>query len=804
MRKKLKSLFRSLFRKIIKPIVKTKQNKLDEFDSQYYLAFYHDVAASGMDPYLHFINHGKAEGRKSSRYNIKKNVEPLCKNKETALIVSHDASRTGAPILALNIAQELKKQFNIVVLLLNDGNITSFFEQACNAIIGVNTHGLSTSLFIKNLISQLIQEYSVKFSIVNSIESFCVLEPLANYFIPTLLLIHEFSAYTRPRQKLVDALLWAGTVVFPAKIVQKNATHWYNELAMRFTHVLPQGKSIVPTASSPLHKEENIIHFYNKPSLASKPFIILGAGSVSYRKGVDLFIATAAELKRSHPTGNIKMLWVGGGYDPENDLAYSAYLAEQIERSKLDDYFELLDELADIDQLYKEIDLFYLSSRLDPLPNVAIDVMMLGKPLICFDEGTGIADILKQDPDTAQCVVPHLSIIEATKKIIQLYQAPTYYAFVSAKIQELAHRSFNMKNYVSRLLALLEGTKNQTRQEEHECAALNNSDFFKADFFAMSPHTDRKDAIRKYIRSWHSKAGLLRKPEPGFNPVVYDAHHDYADKQPEPFTDYIRLGRPDGPWKEKIITPTNKHFNLDKTKTSYAIHIHAFHPDFLKDILERIQVNKSTFDIYISTTKSAALQVADILLNYKNLNTSLRVAPNQGRNPGPLLSEFAAELQKYPIIGHFHTKKSVDITNTQFTRDRFVFLLENLLGGKHQMADRIIHEFQQVNNLGFVFADDPHVLDWGKNKTYADAIAKEIGLLSPLPNYCFNFPIGTMFWARPAAIEPLLNLQYTWKYPEKPVPSDGSILHALERIMPFIVSNQGFIHATTHVPGLTR
>ena len=69
----------------------------------------------------------------------------------------------------------------------------------------------------------------------------------------------------------------------------------------------------------------------------------------------------------------------------------------------------------------------------------------------------------------------------------------------------------------------------------------------------------------------------------------------------------------------------------------------------------------------------------------------------------------------------------------------------------------------------------------------------------------FNFPIGNMFWARTAALKPLfeLNLKYE-DYPEESLPSDGTILHALERITPFVVEKEGYTTMLTHVEGVTR
>ncbi|WP_160160802.1 glycosyltransferase [Legionella sainthelensi] len=779
---------------------------LSEFDKDYYLTLYPDVATAGIDPYLHFIHHGKAEGRRGSPFNLYKDVISFNDAKETVLLVSHDASRTGAPILTLNIAQELKKQFNIVILLLNSGSITSFFEQTCNTIISIDRSIHSNKIFIDNLVYQTVQNYNIKFSIVNSIESFYVLEPLAKSFIPSILLIHEFATYTRPQNKFMDAFLWAGKIVFPAKIVQDNAINNYTQNAIHLTHIFSQGKSNIPTESDKMSKNHQADLKKDRPGdnrqFQSKPFLVLGVGSVHYRKGVDLFIATAAELKRSYPQYNIKMLWVGSGYDPERDISYSCYLAAQIERSDLAGHFELIDEVSNLEGLYQQADLFYLSSRLDPLPNVAIDVMLLGKPLICFDQGTGVTEILRQDSNTAECIIPHLSIIKATQKIVQLYQSSEYYSLISSKTSIIAHNNFNMGNYISNLLLLSKKQIKQVRQEELDCITIEDSGDFKEDFF-FKCDMSRRDAIRRYVRVWHSKAGLLRKPAPGFNPAIYHIYNPGRDDTVEPFADYLRSGKPEGPWQEQIISP-NDSFLIHQKKLRCAIHIHVFYTDLLKELMDRIQLNETVFDIYVSTNEFLFEQVSQILSAYRQINIKVRIVPNRGRDIGPLISEFAEELQKYDVIGHFHTKKSLDIKNAQFAHEWFLFLIENLLGGQHLMADRIMNEFKTDIKIGLVFADDPHLLDWGKNKGFADELAIKMNL-SNIPDHYFNFPVGTMFWARAEAIKPLFELQYSWDmYPEEPLPYDGSVLHAMERLIPIIVSNQGFTQVLTNIPGLTR
>ncbi|MBS0193643.1 MAG: hypothetical protein JSR34_05295 [Proteobacteria bacterium] len=62
-----------------------------------------------------------------------------------------------------------------------------------------------------------------------------------------------------------------------------------------------------------------------------------------------------------------------------------------------------------------------------------------------------------------------------------------------------------------------------------------------------------------------------------------------------------------------------------------------------------------------------------------------------------------------------------------------------------------------------------------------------------------------MFWARTDALRPLFDLALDWSdYPSEPLPYDGSLLHALERLLPFVAAARGLRCALTNVPGVTR
>ena len=131
-----------------------------------------------------------------------------------------------------------------------------------------------------------------------------------------------------------------------------------------------------------------------RPAGFENALVVLGAGFVHIRKGVDLFLACAAAVAAARPRRPVRFIWIGDGYDAVNDPSYSSYLGEQIERSGLTDTVAIIDAIPDIDSAYALTDVFFLSSRLDPMPNVTIDSAFHGTPVVCFEGASGMAALL--------------------------------------------------------------------------------------------------------------------------------------------------------------------------------------------------------------------------------------------------------------------------------------------------------------------------------------------------------------------------------------------------------------------------
>jgi hypothetical protein len=235
-----------------------------------------------------------------------------------------------------------------------------------------------------------------------------------------------------------------------------------------------------------------------------------------------------------------------------------------------------------------------------------------------------------------------------------------------------------------------------------------------------------------------------------------------------------------------------------------VLHGHFFYPELASELMAKLKCNCSGCDLIFTTDSEAkAKLLRKTAKGYSGGGVQIRVVPNRGRDIGAFLAELASYVSdRYDVIGHVHGKRSlaVDAALGENWRE---FLWQNLIGDKHPMMDVILDRFATDATLGIAFPQDPHLSDWDANLGIAESLAARMGIEEPLPPF-FDFPVGTMFWARTEALKPLLALSLDWNdYPEEPLPIDGTVLHAIERLLPFAARHVGYRYATTHVPGVT-
>jgi hypothetical protein len=222
-----------------------------------------------------------------------------------------------------------------------------------------------------------------------------------------------------------------------------------------------------------------------------------------------------------------------------------------------------------------------------------------------------------------------------------------------------------------------------------------------------------------------------------------------------------------------------------------AVIAHIFYPELAPLLCAYMARIPGEVDVYISTdTPAKAEQIRQAFSGWTAGGVEIRLAPNRGRDVAPKLITFRDLYDRYEIVLFLHSKRSPHDSDLALWRD---FLLETLLGDEGT-ARSVLAAFEQRRDLGIVAPQHYFAvrngITWGENRDSGLALASRMGL-SLHPAAPLDFSAGSMFWARTAALRPLLGLELSIESFEPEVGQvDGTRAHALERL---------YFHACEHV-----
>jgi hypothetical protein len=318
---------------------------------------------------------------------------------------------------------------------------------------------------------------------------------------------------------------------------------------------------------------------------------------------------------------------------------------------------------------------------------------------------------------------------------------------------------------------------------------------------------NRRDWARRYLEAW--RTGIeVRKPFPGFHPGIYRDHHPKL--QGDPTIAFLKAGRPLGPWLTEVMG--ERELKVKSVKVAEqnlisraALHLHLYYPEQAEKLVGSLSKARHKPDLFISvTSEQGEVKVKGFLEKYRVKCQGLEVFPNRGRDLGPFLTGFRDSLLNYEIVGHFHTKGSKHAP-PDFVKRWNAFLSGNLIGCRGRMMDTILDRMNADRGIGMMYPDDPMIWGWFENYSTGKELLERLGLAIPKENTSFNYPAGSMFWARTHALKPLFDLGLCWEdYPEEPISQDATILHAIERLFGIIPEQIGYRTVLTHVSGLIR
>tara|TARA_R110000737_G_scaffold332699_1_gene349770 strand:- start:15337 stop:18441 length:3105 start_codon:yes stop_codon:yes gene_type:complete len=766
---------------------KMKLNIPGIFDSELYLELYPDIAKAKVSPLFHYMTYGKSEGR-IGYFNLKKHFRlgaySFDAKKALYVIVCHESSATGAPLVGFNLAQQLSKKYNVVNFVLKEEKLHSAFEQESIATFS-NMH-VQSSVLAKKALKHLVNQFKdVDGIICNSVETAYVLQAANELNIPSISLVHEFSEYTRPVGKITNTVFHADRVIVPAGVVKDSICRElksYRAIKVIPNNIVVQPQGRLPYIPKGHGKLDCTNTLLNKIGISDKSdaHVLVGAGYVQIRKGVDLFISVAKRIK-DLTNKPCKFVWVGEGYNPSTDLNYANWVQTQITLNGLEDDVVFLGHQRNLDNVMSLTDVFCMTSRLDPFPNVVIDALDADVHVACFDKSTGCADFLKDNQANAT-IVDYLNIEQFAEGVSEYLNTQERYKGINHAIVK---QSLSFDNYVNVVLEELNNASDLRKKIAESISVISAENCFNANFY--DPNISEEQALKEYVQLG-MKGIHLYNPKPGFNERTW-----------------LALNESNNPYKVGLFEALNKNLDTEthtvllandlkndnaEVNFKFAVHLHLFYVDLAKEFSEYFSYLPVGFDLFITyVDDTKAEYIAKTFNRCGANNVELELVANIGRDVAPFFDTIKEKCSSgnYEVIGHFHSKKSYEISEEM--GDSWRSFLMNTLIGSREHVYQVLSQFNK-HDTGLIFADDRHCVDEGENKQYIEQLCTDMEITPPA--HTSLFPLGTMFWARKKALKPLFELDFKKYIQPEPLPNDGSYMHSIERILPVVVASNSY------------
>lgn len=235
-----------------------------------------------------------------------------------------------------------------------------------------------------------------------------------------------------------------------------------------------------------------------------------------------------------------------------------------------------------------------------------------------------------------------------------------------------------------------------------------------------------------------------------------------------------------------------------------ALIFFVYYEDEINTCFHYIQSMPEGSDIYIISAKQ------ELLNAYRKKLEPLRkyrceyrlMKENRGRDVSAYLVTAADVYSTHKYICCMHDKKTAQVGNMRSGKDFAYHCYENNLATA-PFVQNVIKTFEENPRLGMLVPPTIHFSCWyatlglemRDNESMMRRIYEDLKLTVPFD----DSPVaafGTMFWVRGKAFERMFRKD--WKYsdfPKEPLPTDNTILHALELMYQMAVQEAGYYTA---------
>lgn len=757
------------------------------------------------------VDHGGIE-------NVSLVANQLSNKIVSEIVISHEGSKSGAPVVCKSLSESLAQSGNVIVISFGNNNV---FHDLQGVTVINFSNPLSRSGYWGFLLGRWLSELGCIDSSTGIIGSTLETSDFIIGLCDALekgscTLLHEHPYYYGYEK--LDRLLAASQSVIYSSDYVKNA--WQLALQADADKYISHHKfKKIPQPIQSSLPEENL-QSYSFPDHRNKSFKlkVSGAGHIQPRKGVHLFVEIIAELARlaSHVDGqanfSIHATWIGL---PAHETEYSLYIqskAKWLQRELDNLSIEILPTCDNYLDYIRDSHVFLSTSTVDPLPNVVLDSLCSCIPAFVLSGHNGHEEYFILNG--LECLVlDPKSIRLSAEKILSFILKDQHEAReVQEKIAGLIDTFLSHQEYASQIRkeatyanAIYTTVSNKTRMLNRQ--GWNDVLQEYGSHFVSYQFRERQALYGAIVAGLHEHWGYSSKVQ---TPLV--AKYKYRTFLREAFSPSIAdfLSNP----RSSLVSIVDPAQVRQYTPLPYDVHIHSFYPDVALRLIHRLEALASPPTNILITHPGELDESLSLANTNSDINIEFIQVPNVGRNILPIM-HVAHRIQSKYIV-HLHTKKSIH--TDAYTIERWTeYLLSTLLGpesSSSRMA-KIISLMEQ-HELAIAYPLEPTLQQLGRNTDGIIDVLARLNSASILSHTAgnitkemmFPYPCGCMFVAETQFTQHYIARMIELIHPSEvsePLPYDGTLLHAAERCLPLIASlssrNVGFILPP---PGVVR
>jgi glycosyltransferase involved in cell wall biosynthesis len=374
------------------------------------------------------------------------------------LFLGHDGSRSGAPLLLLELISWLKNnsELRMELLLKSGGPLEAAYSKQvqtdfwCDKIRQYN-FGFMRSWLRR---ARLVKWQDPNWNALYPVEEY----PLV--YANTVVTLDEALRFRDARRSIIlhvhemkesvehysmRDILKASALQIDCFIAASRAVESYliKDIGLPKEKVIVVHEFAVSDSKTGIHRHEA----RKRLGLTEENFVIGMCGAVSWRKGVDFFIRLAQVLKTKDSLNQIRLLWLGGNHAEHRQ---SLHELTQFGLTGICRFIEASDNPSDF---YPALDVFALTSREDPFSVAMLEAGLAGLPIICFEGAGGGAEFVEQD---AGICVPYGNVVKMAEACLILLGNESKRSSFGICAQKKVIENYSINKQASKILNIIQ------------------------------------------------------------------------------------------------------------------------------------------------------------------------------------------------------------------------------------------------------------------------------------------------------------------------------------------------------------